>query len=236
MRIAVVGATGTIGRPIAELIEGFGHEVRRLSRRSESFPVDLSTGAGLDAALADVDVVVHAANSPTFGRAAPVLIDGSRRLLAASAAHHVCVSIVGIEQVPIGYYRTKLAQERLVTDSARAFTIVRATQFHELVSGGLRRLARLRVALRSNVRLQPVAADDAAAAVAEVAVGPARNGIVTVAGPQVLTLTQMRAGPGIPLTVPLPPRLGRPLRAGALTLADPDIRGARTYAQWLSEH
>jgi uncharacterized protein YbjT (DUF2867 family) len=235
MRIAIAGATGTVGRPTAELLEQRGQEVRRLSRHSSSYPIDLATGAGLQDALAGVEVVVNASNAPpTGGGARQVLVDGTRRLLeAAPEAHHVCVSIVGIEDVPSGYYRVKLAQEAAVRESGRPFTIVRATQFHDLLGHPLRRLARWRIELHSRARFQPVDAGEVAAVLAEVAEGSPRGGVLTVAGPEILTLSEMRAGRGIPVPLPLPPALGRALRAGGLTIADPDVRGTLTYAQWL---
>jgi uncharacterized protein YbjT (DUF2867 family) len=237
MKIAIVGATGTIGRPTADLLESRGHEVRRLSRSSSTFPVDLRTGAGLAEALADVDVVISAANGQPSGKGAgPVLVDGTRHLLEATPAHHLCVSIIGIEQVPMGYYRTKLAQEEVVKASGRPYTILRASQFHDLVGIPLQKLSRYRLALHSSVRLQPVDTADVAQAIAEVAEGDPRNATVTVAGPEIHTLSELNPRPGIPLPLPLPPKLRRPLKAGALTDASPDFRGTITYAQWLAKH
>src|SRR4029077_15621293 len=127
MRIAIVGGKGTLGRHVtAELARG-GHEVGLLSRSGE-YQVDLSTGAGLAAALAGCDAVVDASNAQKNARA--VLVDGSRRLLAAAAeaggAHHVCVSIVGCDQVPMGYYKVKTEQEQTVTDGPVPWSIVQA--------------------------------------------------------------------------------------------------------------
>jgi len=236
MKIAVVGATGTLGRPVAAALEARGHEVRKLSRRSPSYPTDLTTGAGLQDALRDVDVVINASNGPaTRARAQQaVLVDGTRRLLEATAAHHVCVSIVGIESIPIGYYGVKLAQEAAVATSGRPFTIVRATQFNSLFGTALLKLARRRIELRSSARFQPVDVTEVATAVADAAERAPLHGTTTIAGPEVLTLTQMRAGRGLPLPLPLPPTIGRALRSGGLTIADPDVRGSITYAQWLA--
>jgi uncharacterized protein YbjT (DUF2867 family) len=233
--IAIAGGTGTLGALTASELRHRGHDVRVLARGSAEHPVDLTTGRGLESALAGVDVVIQAANGPSSGRAAGVLVEGTRRLLAASPAHHVCVSIVGIEHVRAAYYRVKLAQEAAVRESAQPWTILRATQFHELLAPLLDRVASARVRLHSAARLQPVAAAEAARALADVAEGPARHETVTVAGPEIHTLTELGSGrPGValPLPVPLPPRLGRALRAGALTTAAPDVRGSITWKQW----
>src|SRR5471030_2586125 len=116
MRIAVAGGTGTIGRRIAVALSRDGHEVRALRRGAAQYPVDLTTGSGLEAALVGCDVVIDASNGPPSRKARAVLVEGSRRLLEVEARagvrHHVCVSIVGIEDVPMGYYRVKLEQER----------------------------------------------------------------------------------------------------------------------------
>ncbi|MEU2632071.1 NAD(P)H-binding protein, partial [Kitasatospora sp. NPDC007106] len=118
MRIAIVGGTGTLGSHVTEELRARGHEVRVLSRRSPEHPVDLTTGAGLAAALAGCEVVVDAANSRSAKGAERTLVDGTRHLLAAERAagvgHHVCVSIVGCDRVPVGYYAVKTAQERAV--------------------------------------------------------------------------------------------------------------------------
>jgi uncharacterized protein YbjT (DUF2867 family) len=115
MTIAIVGGTGTLWRRVAEL-EARGNHVRRLSRHAAEHHVHLATGDGLGPALAGCDVVVDANNS-SARKPAGILVDGSRRLLEAEAAagvkHHVCVSIVGCDQVPMGYYRAKSDQERL---------------------------------------------------------------------------------------------------------------------------
>ena len=234
MRIAIVGASGTLGRPTAELLKQRGHEVRRLGRSSRSWAIELRTGAGLSAALAGVDVVINASNGPPSRRARAVLVDGTKRLLAATDAHHVCVSIVGSETVPGAYYRAKVDQEAVVRGSGRLFTIVRSTQFHDLIGGPLRAVAHRHLELRSRILLAPVDVSEVAAVVAGAAERAATGETITIGGPEVLTLTRLRVAPGVPLPLPLPPGPGRALRAGALTIADPDVRGATTYAEWLA--
>jgi uncharacterized protein YbjT (DUF2867 family) len=244
MRIAVVGGTGTIGRRVVATLTGDGHEVRALSRRAAHHPVDLVTGAGLDDALQGCDVVVDASNGPSLGNARAVLVDGSRRLLAAEARarvrHHVCVSIVGIDYVPMGYYRVKLDQEGVVDSAGLPWSIVRATQFHDLVASALSAAGRFHVLPTAAVQLQPVDVEEAAAAVAAVAAGEPRLSRTTVAGPEVSDLralarqwrqrTRRRV---VEIPVPLPGRIGRALREGRLTCPQPDVRGATTFQAWL---
>lgn len=171
MRIAVVGGAGTLGRQVTAELTRRGHEVRVLSRRSPQFPVDLATGQGLAAALADCSVVVDASNTQRNAR--QVMVEGSARLLAAGqqagVGHHVCISIVGCDRVPIGYYRVKVDQERAVERGPVPWTIVRATQFHELVASMLDRAARYRVLPTPSMPLQPVAALEVARALADAA-------------------------------------------------------------------
>jgi len=235
MRIAVVGASGRLGRATVDILQRRDHEVRKLSRSSRSHPVDLTTGAGLDKALREIEVVINASNGPSSSKKArAVLVDGTKRLLDATPAHHVCISIVGIDNLPIGAYRVKLAQEAAVRDSGRPFTILRSTQFHSLLAVPLLRVARWHVALRSRARFQPVEVVEVAGAVADIAEHAPRNGMLTIAGPEILTLTQLRAGRGLPVPVLLPPRIGHALRSGALTIAEPDIRGKIRYTHWLA--
>jgi uncharacterized protein YbjT (DUF2867 family) len=237
MRIAVAGGTGTVGSFIVSSLRSLDHEVRVLSRHSSTFPVDLSTGTGLAIALDGCDAVVDAAQG---GR--QTLVDGSRRLLAAAreagVGHHVCVSIVGCDLVPIGYYKLKTAQEAVVAAGDVPWTIVRATQFHELLASAFRRLAVFPV---PGLKLQTVSSHEVGAAVADFATQPARLARVEVAGPTVTTLRSLAedyrrvAGRRMVLVpMPLPGRIGRALRGGALTSANPDVTGKVDFATWLA--
>jgi uncharacterized protein YbjT (DUF2867 family) len=231
---------------IASELRASGAAVRTLSRTSPEYPVDLTTGRGLSEALSGSGVVIDASNgSPR--QPEPVLVDGSRRLIEAAAevgvSRVVCVSIVGIEQVPTRYYRAKVAQEQIVHNSDLPSTIVRSTQFHELLATVFAAFARLRLSPRSGARLQPVAAAEAARLIAEVARHPGPAERVTVAGPDVsdvtrlVSLWQKQSGKRLlPVPVPLAPRLGRPLRDGALTCARPDFRCEMSFESWLSAH
>jgi uncharacterized protein YbjT (DUF2867 family) len=246
MKIAIVGGTGTLGRRVVQQLDARGHETRALSRSAPEFPVDLTTGAGLDVALEGCAVVVDASNGPPSRKAAAVLVDGSRRLLEAEAragvAHHVCVSIVGIEDVPMAYYKVKVAQEAVVEAGAVPWTIVRATQFHDLLGMLLAAAGRWRVLPAASARFQPVAVGEVARVVADVATGEPRRGRLSVAGPEVHDLAALgrawreaRGRRTIAVPVPLPGRAGKALRSGALTCAQPDVRGSGTFATWLRE-
>ncbi|WP_433186508.1 SDR family oxidoreductase [Actinoallomurus sp. CA-150999] len=242
MRIAVAGGTGTLGRHLVEELRSRGHDVRVLSRSAEKYRVDLTTGEGLDEALAGCEVVVDAANASK--RAADTLVEGSRRLLAAEeiagVGHHVCVSIVGCDRVPMGYFQVKAEQERVVEEGRVPWTIVRATQFHELVDATFASAARWRVLPVPRGRLQSIAVAEVARAVADAAEGAPYRRRVDVTGPEVAGIRDLartwRSVTGrrvLPLPLPLPGGIGRALRGGALTAERPDVRGTTRFASWL---
>src|SRR6059058_501619 len=173
MRILVTGGTGTFGRPaVARLVEQ-GHEVRVLSRRpSPKLPAgaqtvrgDLSSDEAVRDAVWHANAVLHAASNTGLGRGD---VDGTHRLLqiaarGASVTHFLYVSIVGIDRIPLIYYRRKLACEQLVAASGIGHTILRATQFHELLSAALLAVERWPIVpLPVSWRFQPVAAEEAA--------------------------------------------------------------------------
>ena len=245
MRIAIAGGTGTLGRHVVEELRERGHDVRVLSRKSPDYPVDLTSGAGLAQALEGCEVVVDAANGPSSKRATATLVDGSRRLLAAEqkagVRHHVCVSIVGCDKAPMAYYAVKVQQEHVVEQGDVPWTIVRATQFHELAETILGAAGRWRVMPLPKARVQTIAAAEVAQAVADVAEHDARMGRIDVAGPEVRDLRELartwRATTGrraLVLPLPLPGKLGNALRSGALTSDQPDVRGRTPFAAWLA--
>jgi uncharacterized protein YbjT (DUF2867 family) len=243
MRIAIVGGTGMLGRRVGDELLARGHEVRVLSRGAPEYRVDLTTGAGLDKALDGCEVVIDASNNSSRSAAA-TLVDGTRRLLAAEQAagvgHHVGVSIIGCELVPMGYFQVKAEQEDLVRRGTVPWTIVRATQFHEYVAAMLGAGARWRALPVPRARVQPVACAEVAPIVAGAAEQAPRQGQVSVAGPEVTTARELawrwRHATGkrtLLVQVPLPGGLGRALRDGALTDSHPDVRGNVTFAAWL---
>jgi uncharacterized protein YbjT (DUF2867 family) len=242
MTVAIVGGTGTLGRHAAAELEARGNQVRVLSRHAPDYRIDLATGDGLEPALAGCDVVVDASNSSSRKPGA-IFLDGSRRLLAAEqaagVAHHVCVSIVGCDQVPMGYYRAKSDQERVVSQGAVPWSIVRSTQFHELV-GTILTAGRWLVLPMLRGVLQPVACAEAARAVADAAVGAPLNRRLTVAGPEVRELhdlartwREVTGHHAALVPMPVPGAVGRALRSGALTAPRPDVRGTTGFADWL---
>jgi uncharacterized protein YbjT (DUF2867 family) len=247
VEIAVAGATGSIGRPLAEELERRGHAVRRLSRRSEQHPVDLTTGAGLADALEGAEVTIDASNAgPSLKPAREVLIEGGGRLLEAArtarVAHHICISIVGIEHVPLPYYRVKVEQEQLVAAAEVPYTIVRATQFHTLIAQLFAAAGRFRVLPGGRPKLQSIDPVEAAAAIADTAESGPTGGRRTAAGPEICELGDLaeawRTTNGhraLILPPPLPPKLGRALRSGALCDETPDHRGSRRFGDWLRQ-
>lgn len=243
MRIAVIGGTGTLGRHVTAELSQRGHEVRVLSRSSAQFPVDLASGQGLSSALEGCAAVVDASNAQR--QATQVLVQGSARLLAAEqqagVGHHVCISIVGCDQVPIGYYKAKVEQERAVERGPVPWTIVRATQFHELVGGLFTRAARYRVLLVPAMPLQPVAAAEVARVLADAAESDPSGGRISVAGPESVSVRELartwQSATGrsaVLLPIPLPGSTGRALRAGTLTAPNADVVGVVTFAAWLA--
>ncbi|MCX5379514.1 SDR family oxidoreductase [Streptomyces sp. NBC_00091] len=189
--ILVTGGTGNLGALVVTRLRDQGHEVRVLSRHSPEFPVDLRDGSGLDAAMAGAEVVVHCASSPRGGdeQAAGHLIRAARR--SGTVAHVVYISIVGVDVVPLGYYETKLRVERLLEGSGLGFTILRTTQFHDLVAEVVDRVAKLPVALLpKGVRVQPIAVEEVADRLAELAVAAPAGRVADMGGPEIRTLEE----------------------------------------------
>ncbi|MEI9985794.1 MAG: SDR family oxidoreductase [Aliidongia sp.] len=187
MKIVVIGGTGLIGSKTVAILRRGGHDVVAASPQSG---VNSITGEGLKEAMAGAQVVVDLSNSPSFeDRAVLEFFETSgRNLLAAEAAagvrHHVALSIVGTDRSDNGYFRAKVAQEKLITASGIPYTIIRATQFLEFLRGIADSATD-----GSKVRLppclfQPIAADDIAPIIAEVALAAPRGGIVEIAGPE----------------------------------------------------
>ena len=188
MKIVVIGGTGLIGSKTVAMLRQGGHEVVAASPKTG---VNTITGEGLKEAMAGTQVVIDLANSPSFeDRAVLAFFETSgRHLLAAEAAagvrHHVALSIVGTDRTPDnGYFRAKVAQEQLIETSGIPYTIIRSTQFLEFLGRIADASADGNVVKLSPGLFQPIAADDVAAIVAEVALAAPRNGIVEIAGPE----------------------------------------------------
>jgi uncharacterized protein YbjT (DUF2867 family) len=189
MKIVVIGGTGLIGSKTVAILRRGNHEVVAAAPQNG---INTITGEGLKGATAGAQVVIDLANSPSLDDKAVLEFfeTSGRNLLAAETAagvrHHVALSIVGIDRTPDnGYFRGKVAQEKLIGTSGIPYTIIRSTQFFE----SLRGIASSSSADGNTIRIssgqfQPIAADDVAAIVADVALATPRNGIVEIAGPE----------------------------------------------------
>jgi uncharacterized protein YbjT (DUF2867 family) len=186
VKIVVIGGTGRIGSKVVAILRQGGHEV---IAASPDTGVDTISGEGLKAAMAGTQVVVDLANSPSFeDKAVLEFFQTSGRNLHASEAaagvrHHVALSIVGIDRSDNGYFRAKVAQEKLIVSSGIPYTIVRSTQFMEFLGGIAAEAAQGNKVRISPGLFQPIAAEDVAPIVAEVALAAPANGIVEIAGP-----------------------------------------------------
>ena len=194
MKIVIIGGTGLIGTKLAGKLRQKGHDV---VPAAPSTGVNTITGEGLDKALSGAEIVVDVANSPSFEDSAALRFfeTSGRNLLAAEAKagvrHHVALSIVGTDRLPeCGYFRAKLAQEKLITASKIPYTILRATQFFEFVGGIVDSSSDGQIARLSPALFQPVASDDVATALADVTLRPPVNGVVELAGPERFSLDE----------------------------------------------
>lgn len=195
MRVVVIGGTGLIGSKLVAKLTEHGQEAVPASPNTG---VDTLTGEGLAEAMAGTDVVVDVSNSPSFEADAVLSFfeTSTKNLLEAEAqagvGHHVALSVVGTDRLSeSGYFRGKIAQEKLIGESAIPYSIVHATQFFEFVKSiadGATDGTTVRLA---PVLIQPMAADDVATAVGRTAVGPPVNGIIEVAGPEQFRLDEL---------------------------------------------
>jgi len=187
MKIVIIGGTGLIGSKTVAILRKGGHEVVAASPNSG---VNTITGEGLKEAVAGAQVVVDLANSPSFEDKAVLEFfqTSGRNLLAAEAAtgvrHHVALSIVGTDRSDNGYFRAKVAQEKLIETSGIPYTIIRSTQFLEFLRSIADEATKGNIVRVSPGLFQPIAADDVAAFVADVALAAPRSGIVEIAGPE----------------------------------------------------
>ena len=255
--ILVTGGTGTLGRLVVSRLRDAGCAVRVLSRRSrppaapagdvEFVTGDLATGEGIEAAVKGAEVIVHCAGSNKGDE------DKARSLVrAASGARHlVYVSVVGADRIPLasgvdramfGYFGSKLAAERVISDSGLPWTTLRPTQFYDLILMVARQMARLPVIpVPVGVRFQPVDADEVAARLTQLALGPPAGRVPDLAGPRVYPMAELLRGylratgkrrPLVP--VRLPGQAARAVRAGA-NLAPDQAVGHRTWEEFLTE-
>lgn len=246
MRIAVAGATGTVGQHVVAVVSERGHGVVRLAR---SAGIDLTSGEGLAEALSGVDAVIDVANVTAQTKAASEAFFGSvtRSLLAAEreagVGHHVALSIVGIDDVPSGYYAGKRLQERLLAESSQPWSLLRATQFHEFAEQALGFVRIGPLSLVPTMTSQPVAAREVAEALVDLAERGPSGRVPDLGGPDVLAMHELarrvskaRGLGRLVVPVRLPGAAGRGMRDGSLTTtADPAAsRGRITFDEWLA--
>jgi uncharacterized protein YbjT (DUF2867 family) len=188
MKIVVIGGTGLIGSKVVQRLRDNGHDAIAASPASG---VNTITGEGLAEVLSGANVVVDVANSPSFedGAVMEFFQTAGRNVLAAEktagVGHHLALSVVGTDRIPeSGYLRAKAAQEDLIRKSGVPFTILRSTQFYEFLKAIAEGGARGDEIRLSPALVQPIAAAEAAAALADLAMGPPRNAILEIAGPE----------------------------------------------------
>ena len=233
-----------MGRHIAEACRQAGCEVNVLSRR---MGVDLTTREGLDAALEAVTVIVDASNSRSQSRAKATAFfrtataNLQRAGEAAGVQRLVTISIVNVDRLNTGYYQAKLAQEAAALAGPLPATILRATQFHEFPLQVMSRLRIGRLALVPGMRVQTVAARAVGETIAEMVADPPASTRIDVAGPEVRDLVELaratstRLGHGTKvLGLPVPGRLGKAMRSGALTASGDARIAGPTFEEWLT--
>lgn len=247
--ILVTGGTGTLGREVVRRVLDAGHEARITSRRAqpagESTPygwttTDLRTGEGTDAAVANVDTIIHCATSVRGGdlAAARNLVQAAQR---AGGPHLVYISIVGVDRVPLGYYRTKLAVERVIEESGLPWTILRTTQFHDLVVGASAALARLPIVpVPADASFQPIDVRAVADRLVELGTGAPAGRVTDMGGPEVraasdLMRTYLRSTGRRRVVRPvrLPGRVARGYRQGGHLAPDHAV-GHGTFDEFLA--
>lgn len=260
MRVLVTGGTGSLGREVVPQCLQRGWTVRVMSRRSRSadglgarWPgaewaqADLATGAGLEQAAADADVVLHLASLPYRGRRTDAVdIEGTSRLAEAAAragaGHLIYTSIVGVDAIPWPYFRKKLAAEERLRAGPVPWSILRATQFYPLVDMAMSWAARLPVlAGPADVPGRPVDPAEVAARLIEAVDSGPSLAVAEFGGPEILTFSELaaqwleaagrRRRPFIKL--PLPGKVGRAFKAGRSVPAAGEL-GSRTWRSWLA--
>lgn len=246
--VLVTGATGTLGRPVVDKLLGFGHGVLALSRRPQPASTngvtwriaDLRSGDGIDEALAGVRSVVHCASSQKGdAEATRNLLDAMRRSGVASLVY---ISIVGVDRVPLGYYKSKLAAEKLIEASDRRWTILRTTQFHDLLVRVFSALSRSPVMpVPTGTSFQPIDVDEVADRLVELTRGePGAGRVADMGGPEVRSCSDLarsflsaRRRRRAVVPVRLPGSTFGGLRKGYLLAPDQAV-GIKTFDEFLS--
>lgn len=243
MKIVVIGGSGLIGKKLIPLLRAQGHDAQSASR---STGINAVTGEGLAEALRGADVVVDVSNSPSFAddEVMQFFSASTRNLLAAEAdagvKHHVALSVVGADRLPdSGYMRAKVAQENLIKSSSVPYTVLRATQFFEFL-GAIAYGSTVGDIIRlPTAPMQPVAADEVAAALAEIATGSPENQMLELAGPESHSIAefiqQFLTSSGDQRTVIADPNanyFGAKLDSRGLNPDDSPKLGRLTFSEW----
>jgi len=245
MKIVIIGGTGLIGSKTVERLRKQGHEVVAASPNTG---VNTITGEGLAEALVGTQVVVDLANSPSFeDKAVLEFFETSGRNLfaaekAAGVKHHIALSVVGTERLlEAGYFRGKLAQEKLIKASGIPYTIVHSTQFMEFLSGIAQSGTVGDTVRLSPAHVQPIASDDVADAMADVTLAAPVNGTIEIAGPERFRLNELvarylKAMGDARKVVPDPEAryFGARLQHGSLVSDNNPRLGRITFEQWFA--
>ena len=247
-RMLVTGGTGTLGRQIVPLLRAAGWDVRVLSRHGrdrgdgvEYVAADLLEGAGIDAAVDGVEVVVHLAGGPKGDDV------GTRNLVQAAeragVKHLVHISVTAVDQLPFTYFKAKLGAEQAVRESSVPWTVLRAAQFHDFALKTVQAMTKLPVLpVPGGLRFQPVDARDVAERLVELAHGEPAGLVPDLVGPKVYTVGELARDylkatgkRRLSLPVRVPGKAGKVYRAGGnLTLSGADV-GTRTWEDFLAE-
>ncbi|HXI70495.1 MAG TPA: SDR family oxidoreductase [Verrucomicrobiae bacterium] len=244
MKIVIIGGTGLIGTKLVNKLRDQGHDV---VAASPSKGINSVTGEGLAAALAGAQVVVDVTNSPSWEDQAVLEFfeTSTRNLLAAESVagvrHHVALSVVGTERLlASGFFRAKLAQEKLIQASSIPYTIVRATQFSEFVGSIANSATDGQTVRLPSALLQPIVSDDVATALAGVAVAEPLNRMVELAGPDAIPLDELvrqflkaNHDPRTVITEEQAKYFGIPLKQRSLVPDGNPRLGATHFADWL---
>ncbi|MBD0670110.1 SDR family oxidoreductase [Streptomyces sp. CBMA156] len=251
--VLVTGGTDTLGRQVVPLLRAAGLPVRVLSRRERPAADGVTYARGdllgdpaavagqLDAALTDVDIVLHLAGGPKGDDVATrLLVDAARR---AGVRHLVYISVIGADRLPLGYFRAKHAAERAVAGSGLPYTVLRAAQFHDLAFTVAEKMAKLPlVPAPGGIRWQPVDAREVAARLVVLALGEPAGTVPDLAGPAVYEMGELtraylaaRGRSRRQLPVRVPGKVGRAYRAGENLAAAGAEHGRRTWEEYLAE-
>jgi len=244
--VVVTGGTGRLGRRMVDRLRAEGLEPRIMSRsgRPGTIKGDLLTGEGIEAAVRGADTIIHAAQSPTR-KSRRTAVEGTDRLLEIAAragvSHFVYISVVGIERVPLSYFREKLDAERVVERSLVPWTILRSTQFHEFVLPIVEALNRAPFVtlIPKGWLLQPIEAGEVAGRLVELALGLPAGRVPDIGGPEVRTLANLaqaylsaKGSKKAIVQLPLPGKAARAFSEGA-QVAPASAWGDITWEEFL---